>query len=206
MDTVEKIRSEFETRRYVILRSVIKEPLVTDLYEHVKAMAEAGKMSFSKMVPGTPVAYGDPAMERLLNGLRPTLEELSGLELCPTFSFYRLYKKGDVLKRHRDRRACEISVSLNLGQEPAEPWPLWVEGPMGAVGAELIPGDGVLYRGVECDHWREAFTGEHLAQVFLHYVDRNGPYQELKFDRRDGLALDRPARRAAKADQDSLQA
>ena len=49
----------------------------------------------------------------------------------------------------------------------------------------LEEGDAVLYKGCEVDHWREPYTeGTKLAQVFLHYVDANGPYTEWKNDKK----------------------
>ena len=135
-------------------------------------------------------AYGDPTFDGLLEFLRPRIEEYSGLSLSPTYSYFRLYKHGDSLKRHRDRPACEVSVSLNIGQVPSETWPLYVEGSAGTYGALLSPGDGLLYRGIDVFHWREPFQGNRLVQVFLHYVDRNGPHADQKFDRR--MTLMRP--------------
>ena len=54
-------------------------------------------------------------------------------------------------------------------------------------GAELKPGDGLLYRGTELFHWRDAYWGEALDQVVLHYVDRDGPHADQKFDGRPSL-------------------
>jgi hypothetical protein len=186
--TMEDIRASFELRRYVALRSIFPADLTGFLYDYVRERAASGALATNdKQVPGTPVDYGDPVMEKVLAGLVPTLEAATGLALYPTYSFYRLYKRGDQLARHQDRPSCEISVSVNLGQRPGRPWPLWISGPQGATGVELAPGDAVLYHGVECEHWREPFEGEHVAQVFLHYVDQAGPYQEWKFDKRESL-------------------
>jgi hypothetical protein len=52
---------------------------------------------------------------------------------------------------------------------------------------ELDDGDGVVYRGCDLDHWREtceAPEGWIMGQVFMHYVDANGPYSEYKYDKR----------------------
>ena len=54
----------------------------------------------------------------------------------------------------------------------------------------LSPGDGLLYRGIDVFHWREPFQGNRLVQVFLHYVDRNGPHADQKFDGRITLMRD----------------
>jgi hypothetical protein len=47
------------------------------------------------------------------------------------------------------------------------------------------PGDMVVYRGIEIEHWREPFDaeeGSYQVQVFLHYVDANGGLKHLKYD------------------------
>jgi hypothetical protein len=182
------IRASFDFHRYVVLRSVLPPRLTASLYSYVRERAAAGNMTSDTQVPNTPAAYIDPATEKVLFYLLPTMERATGLALYPTYSYYRLYKRGDVLERHRDRPSCEISLSVNLGQQPEQPWPLWITGPHGTTGAELAPGDAMLYRGIECEHWREAFAGEHMAQVFLHYVDKAGPYSEWKFDKRQPAA------------------
>jgi hypothetical protein len=140
-----------------------------------------------KSVPMTPSSYGDHAFEGLLEFVRPRIEAASGLRLLPTYAYFRIYKRGDVLRRHRDRPACEISVSLNIGQEPSVPWPLYVEREAGPVAADLTPCDALIYRGIDCFHWRDRYEGSRLVQVFLHYVERGGPHEKLKFDQRKTL-------------------
>ena len=178
----------FHRQGYVVVPQLI-EPALADFfcsYVHTK-FASLLLSSGDKQVPHTPSGYGDPAFDGLLEYLRPRIEESSGLALYPTYSYFRLYKCGDVLKRHRDRPACEISVTLNLGQTPAEPWPIYVERDAGPYAARLAPGDALIYRGCDCRHWREAYQGSRLAQVFLHYVDRDGPHAGEKFDGRKTL-------------------
>jgi hypothetical protein len=127
-------------------------------------------------------------MDGLLQDLVPEVERISALKVFPTYSFLRLYRRGNVLQRHCDRAACEISVSLCLGYLADETWPIWIEGTSGIAKVHLEPGDALVYRGMECAHWREALAGDHVAQLFLHYVDQNGPYAEWKFDKRPGVA------------------
>jgi hypothetical protein len=179
----------FRRQGYLILRTLLEPVLADFFWSYVHTMIACRLLSFSgdAMVPNTLCAYGDPAFDGLLEYLRPRIEEHSGLRLSPTYSYFRLYKHGDTLKRHRDRPACELSVSLNIGQVPSEAWPLFVEGNVGPYGALLSPGDGLLYRGIDLSHWREPFPGNQLVQVFLHYVDRDGPYAAQKFDGRVSL-------------------
>ena len=185
-----KLRSaaqEVFGRQGYLLLSALLEPALANFfwsYVHTKAACRLLEFGGDCQVPNTPYAYGDPAFDGLLEYLRPRIEEHSGLSLSPTYSYFRMYKHGDTLERHRDRPACEISVSLNIGQVPSTPWPFYVEGNMEPYSALLSPGDALLYRGIDVFHWREPFQGNHLVQVFLHYVDRDGPHADQRFDGR----------------------
>ena len=62
-------------------------------------------------------------METLLLRCLPQIEKSTGLKLYPSYAYARIYKKGDILKRHKDRFSCEISATLNLG---GDPWPIFL--------------------------------------------------------------------------------
>jgi hypothetical protein len=138
-------------------------------------------------VPGAHSKYGDPFMEALLLYLQPLMEEKTSLNLYPTYSYYRVYKKGNDLKPHVDRPACEISASLCLGYtDESIEWPLYVEDKPFI----MKPGDMIIYRGMELNHYRyplECDYSWNQSQVFLHYVDANGPHADQKFDGRNDL-------------------
>ena len=133
----------------------------------------------------------------------PVMEKKTGLKLNPTYSYARIYKTGDVLHRHKDRFSCEISTTLNLG---GDPWPIYLE-PKKNVGipdgkkitvssqnkgvrVNLKPGDMLVYRGMELEHWREEFQGNDCCQVFLHYNDQKSKNADQNVnDRRPHLGL-----------------
>jgi len=117
------------------------------------------------------------------------MEEKTKLKLQPNYSYARLYKKGHVLERHKDRLSCEVSTTLNLG---GDQWPIYLE-PSGREGmqglrVDLNPGDMLIYRGMDLEHWREPFQGHECVQVFLHYNDVNNP-NAIPFDGRPHLGL-----------------
>lgn len=182
----------FARQKYVVWRSCVKDPELSLLYRYASKRAQIGTMFLDGTSPGAWSAPGDCFMDGLLLELLPRVEEVSRAKLFPTYSYFRVYNRGDVLAKHTDRQSCEISLSLCLGYQSSRPWPLWLEGPLGSSAVELAPGDGVIYRGIECPHWREPMEGEQTAQVFLHYVDQNGPYAEWKFDKRPALTFKRP--------------
>jgi len=103
------------------------------------------------------------------------IEDIVDEPLIPTYSYARLYSNGDVLEKHTDRPACEVSVTIQLGRSHNNPWSIY----MGGNKYDLDEGDGVIYKGCEVDHWRErcnAPDGYYSGQVFLHYVRKNGSY------------------------------
>jgi hypothetical protein len=180
----------FRRHGYIVIPRLIDASLADFFWSYVHTkFASLLLGSGGPLVPDSLGGYGDPAFDGLLEFLRPRIEESCGLSLYPTYSHFRLYRHGNALKRHRDRPACEISVSLNVGQAPAAPWPIYVQGNSGAYAALLAPGDALLYRGIDLFHWREAYPGRELVQAFLHYVDRHGPHAGRKFDGRKTLML-----------------
>ncbi len=219
----EELRTAFEIQRFVVLPGLLPGGVLRVAHEHAVKRAAAVSLQTDqqdRQVPGTPAVYGDAVMERLMVQIQPLIERVADRALYPTYAYFRVYKHGDVLRPHRDRGACEMTLSVNLGAVPDTPWLLWIEDPdgrvdvsddragavAGAVGGagdgegdgeavkpargiavDLHPGDAVLFRGIERTHWRDAYDGEAAVQLFLHYVDRDGPYREWKFDKRAHL-------------------
>tara|TARA_R100000353_G_scaffold59206_2_gene46753 strand:+ start:1282 stop:1944 length:663 start_codon:yes stop_codon:yes gene_type:complete len=159
--------------------------------------------SQNEQIPNTYSSYGNIAMETLMLKCQPIMEKTTGLKLDPNYTYARIYKKGDELKRHKDRFSCEISTTMNLG---GDDWPIYlspnenVGEPDGknitaaskakGVKVDLKPGDMLVYRGVELEHWREKFKGKECVQVFLHYNDRKTPgAKDNRFDKRPHLGL-----------------
>jgi len=189
MNTAPALAELFERQRYAVWRSLFDADDVHRLYSYALLRARSGTMSVNDpQAPQTPSAGGDFIMDGVLADLAPRVEQATGLEVFPTYSYFRVYKRGDVLARHTDRPACEISLSVSLGCVADRTWPISIAGPLGPAQVELHPGDALLYRGIECPHARAAFDGELAAQLFLHYVDRNGPNAEWRFDKRAALA------------------
>jgi hypothetical protein len=189
-----EVSSRFRDGGCLRVRSLLPTPARTFLHDYGLKCALAGQLrTDSPQVPGTPFCYGDPLMEALLEILCPRVETETGLKLHPTYSYYRVYGTGDVLDRHIDRPACEVSVTINLGSD--RHWPIWIEVDSDPVEFLLEPGDGLIYRGTQLPHWRTPFDGNNAVQVFLHYVDRAGIHGEWIFDKRKRLSTSPIARR-----------
>lgn len=125
----------------------------------------------------SPAWYHDPLMTSLLNVKLPMVEKESNLKLYPTYAYWRYYVFGGTLKKHIDRPACEISITACI--KKYDNWPIIIE----KTKFELEEGDAVLYAGCDQPHWRPGvYKGEGMAQVFLHYVNQNGPYKHHAYD------------------------
>ena len=144
-----------------------------------------------EQIPNTYSQYSNIAFETLMLKIQPAMEKATGLKLYPNYTYARIYKPGDELKRHKDRFSCEISTTLNLG---GDKWPIYIEPSqkegMKGVSVNLKPGDMLVYKGNILEHWREPFKGSDCAQVFLHYNNsKTKGSKENMFDKRPHLGL-----------------
>ena len=189
----------FKDNGYVLIKNVLSNEfckLATQytLFEQMNDVGGENLEGATAQVPGTHSVYSDSLMESFLMFLQPVAEKHSELELIPTYSYYRIYKPGDVLRPHRDRPSCEISMTLTLdyyytGVDDDYKWPLIMKNKSVVMGT----GDAVLYRGCVNEHERKKLDvgeGSFHVQVFLHYVDANGPYaKEYKYDGRPTIGI-----------------
>lgn len=135
--------------------------------------------------PGSPAFYNDIEMSKLLIRLMPRISAETGINLYPTYAYMRRYGPDGQLNRHRDRPACEITCTLCIGFDGSYNWPIWIQDRHGREHeVSQKPGDLLIYRGRDQDHWREPADARVIcqAQVFLHYVDQDGPHQNEVFD------------------------
>ena len=208
----------FKDKKYTVVKSAVSKELANFVYEYFLKKRKVARYLFDNsylspyrddwgtwadtQVPLTYTHYGDVAMETLLEKLLPLMKEQTGLNLIPTYSYARIYKKDDELKRHKDRPSCEVSTTLNLG---GDPWPIFLE-PNSNVGTineketytpgntpgikiDLEPGDMLIYSGCIFEHWRNKFEGENCGQVFLHYNNIETQGEKNIYDGRPFLGL-----------------
>jgi hypothetical protein len=116
-------------------------------------------------------------METLLMYMIPIMKAKTGLELIPTYSYTRLYEKGNILKRHKDRPSCEVSTTLHLG---GDEWPIFLRSIRGkdfvideyknihkpgapkGVQVDLKVGDMLIYSGCELRALERTFSRQYL--------------------------------------------
>ena len=210
----------FKKNKYQVLRNAISKDLAAFCYKYLQISAEADHWMLNNgvthsgnklvgnfndpQVPNSYAKYSDRVMETLLVDTIKVMQKKTGLKLVPTYSYCRLYRTGNILKRHKDRPSCEISTTLNLG---GDPWPILID-PTGSdnvideyknihkpgapkgVEVNLKPGDMLIYSGCELEHWREPFKGKLCGQVFLHYNHADGQFAKSNlYDKRPMLGI-----------------
>ena len=199
----------FKKNKYTIIRKAIDKDLALFLYNYFimkrqvydTCLAERYFSPFEtsfgnyekndQQIPNTYSHYSDVAMETLMLKCQPVMEKATQLKSYPAYTYARIYKKGDILKRHKDRFSCEISTTMNLG---GDKWSIYLE-PSGELGkkgikVDLESGDMLVYSGCELEHWREKFKGKISAQVFLHYNNTKTRFaRDNMFDKRIHLGL-----------------
>tara|TARA_R110002020_G_scaffold133536_1_gene297953 strand:- start:273 stop:920 length:648 start_codon:yes stop_codon:yes gene_type:complete len=212
----------FEDKKYMVIRNAISYELANFAFNYLLLKRDAVKWMYNNnyiseftpgfgswkdnQIPNTYSVYSDMFMETLMMKVLPIMQQRTNTSLIPCYTYTRIYKKGDILHRHKDRPSCEISTTLHLG---GDPWTIFLD-PTGAnnilsgtetttvvkpnapkgISIDLEVGDMLVYSGCDLEHWREPFKGEQCAQVFLHYNNVEGPFgTQNKFDKRPLLGI-----------------
>jgi hypothetical protein len=165
---------------YLIVRNFLNKADCSALSQRLDDFQSKGIVLDPDMLcPNSPAFYGifnDEALEWL-----PTIEKLVDKQLHPTYTYSRIYTQDEVLFAHKDRAACEYSITLTLKYDE-KIWPFWIETSSGNIEVLLDVGDILIYNGVNNKHWRDALEGKFHYQAFLHFVDKDGPLAEYRFD------------------------
>ena len=192
----------FETSNYIKVENFIS-PEICNIFKMYALFDELNDFTDDDEFPNTHCRYADSFTESLLLQFKSKMENITNRKLIPTYSYFRNYTNGDILPDHMDRNACENSASLTMffdykGKPDDYRWPLhvYVKGEKKYLHCDV--GDAIIYDGSKIKHGREMLSagkGTRHIQIFLHYVDADGPYASSeKYDRRKCIGIKRPLR------------
>ena len=182
----------FEENGYVVLSDALSKEECKQLTQYMFDLHEKGELTKDDQCPQSDAIYGAPALDALLAKFTKPIGAQVGKELLPTYTYARIYRPGEILKKHKDRPSCEISATLTLGFDARYIWPIYFNEDK-EISVDLEVGELAVYKGCEVCHWRKPFKGNWHVQVFLHYVDANGPYKDHVNDGRPQLAMSNAA-------------
>ena len=198
----------FDTNGYIIIKNLCDPeklfhsvPKERGLFNW-KGSDKLDKFTYQEdetQVSGSLARYWHPQYRKIHSEIRLILEQVIGRKLYNTYYYDRFYFPGQPLIKHTDRPACEISVTIHIGTNIKESWPIWIKTPdtfedntmktLIASGenrsVHLEAGDGMVYKGCERPHWRDPMPGLlestlnkdeslYYHQIFFHYVLQDG--------------------------------
>ena len=189
----------FKKKGYQIISDFLTPDLSSFLYEylhlkekvfytlHKNKLISPYNIDYGKegddLVKGAYCLYGDTTMDTLLQINKKRIQKLTNMKLIESYTYARLYKKGNSMPLHTDREECPVSLTLNLG---GDVWPIHITDLQKKDNSvALKPGQAMLYDGITCPHWRNKFEGEYCGQLFLHYV----PIKQTPYDKRPHLGI-----------------
>jgi len=132
----------FKKNKYCVIRQAVSKDMATFIYNYFLMKKQVydtclksryispyeillGEYEPSDgQMPDTYSCYADIVMETLMLKCQPIMEKTTGLKLQPAYAYARIYKKGDILQRHKDRPSCEISTTMHLG---GDEWSIYLD-------------------------------------------------------------------------------
>jgi len=205
----EGAREYFKKYGYLIIKNLCNPK---DLYSPVPE--ERGQINYygsldlfdhepeESQVRGSLARYDHPQYKEIHSKIRIILQDILGEELYNTYYYDRFYFNDQKLVRHKDRDACEISVSVQVSSNKNQSWSFCLQTLEGKeIAINLKDGWGLLYMGCEVEHWRDPLVSRHgkvkriingilrkpddtyWHQIFFHYVRSNGLKAHCYHDR-----------------------
>jgi predicted 2-oxoglutarate/Fe(II)-dependent dioxygenase YbiX len=179
-----KFKSQKKEQKFAIIRNFISSDKAKKLSEEFKNYCEENPEDCPSddQIPNTPAKHNYISFLEILCQKTSEVSEIIGESVLPTYSYARIYKNGDILKKHTDRDACEVSLTVHLDGDSE--WEIFVESSNNeSQSIKLQSGDALLYYGCDSPHWRDEYNGTFYSQVFLHYVKSRGSRQSYYFDK-----------------------
>jgi len=204
-----QVRGDYEEDGYAFVEGIIPPEVGKAFLTQMRNDFRQSRVSMQSMQRNSEILR-QPALEvygyqyspmiQFLWGMTPVVSQLVGKDLLPSYNYFRVYQQGDFCYVHSDRPSCEHSLSLTLDYSDGETWDFEIgkepidkvqptakdfgEAPFATLG--MRPGDAVLYKGVQRRHGRvKPNPNRWSAHMFLHWVDREGPYKHFAFDKRN---------------------
>ena len=133
----------FKTKKYQVIKNAISYELANFIFNYFLLKRDAVNYMYQnnihsqssilgtwtdEQIPNTYACYADFVMETLMMKVLPKMQQETGLQLVPTYSYARTYKKGDELKTilisaDTDRERISLGVkqlTVNKFQEYAQ--------------------------------------------------------------------------------------
>lgn len=171
-----------EQDNFIYISNFITPERAYELAKEFKEFNKENNTCGDNQIPESESVYNYIGFLELLCEKTPEVSKFLGETVLPTYTYARTYRNGAELVYHKDRDACEVSLTIHLSGD--HEWPISIEKPNGeSVSLNLKSGDAMMYLGCDAAHWRDKFKGSEYNQVFLHYVKSRGDRNFAFFDK-----------------------
>ncbi len=177
------MNSKLIQNSYIIIPNFISSYRATELASEFEDYCQKNNLNGDPQAPNSYSKYNYISFLELLCEKTQEISSILEETVLPTYTYSRVYFNESVLKKHTDRDACEISLTVHLNGD--KPWPIYIKTPSGEEKSVILqPGDAMMYLGKIAEHWRNSYEGEKYAQIFLHYVRSRGDCSYTYFDKK----------------------
>ncbi|BCV01230.1 MAG: hypothetical protein CM15mV41_0410 [Caudoviricetes sp.] len=162
------MREQFVKDKYLYLPNFISYNRAGLLAEEL--ISDANKYDWESdwdVAPNCAAQYNPIGAAELLCEQIGKVGELVGEPVFPTYSFGRVYRRGDTLPKHTDRAACEISMTVHLYGD--EEWYFGCYEKKFSLNPVML-----YYTWAIVPHYRVEHTKVMVCKIFLHYVKPRG--------------------------------
>lgn len=169
---------EFAEQGYCVIRNLLAPPHTAALARYYRQLIASGDWTLGDEQVARRHGWHNESVARFFHHqLMDFVRAVVGKAVCASYAYVSAYQQGAELGPHVDRKQCEYTISVivdETGGHSAE-WLLWFLAGDEPSAVSLSVGDGVLFRGHDLPHWREAApqSGLALSTLLLHYVPAN---------------------------------
>lgn len=170
-----RLTSEFAERSYCVVPDVLAPPHTAALARYYRELIASGRWALGDEQVARRHGWHNESVARFFHHqLTGFVGAIVGEPVCASYAYVSAYQQGAELEPHVDRKQCEYTLSVIIDETGGRSvsWPLWFLAGDERSAVTLELGEGVLFRGHDLPHWREAapMPGLALSTLLLHYV------------------------------------
>lgn len=170
-----RLGCEFAERGYCVVSGLLAPSHTRSLARYYRELVASGLWAAGDEQVARRHGWHNESVARFFHHqLTSFVAALVGEPVCASYTYVSAYQRGAELTPHIDRRQCEYTLSLIIDERGGRStdWPLWFLAGTERSAVALDVGEGVLFRGHDLPHWREAPPQPDLAlsTLLLHYV------------------------------------
>lgn len=153
---------------YKLIKSLVSKQECNEYSHLLHQLYSEGNFHVDSQCPNSQSFYDLDEFKGVMKRLEQEVKKFASDDIMPVYTYARIYRKGEQLKKHLDRKACEFSITISLDKSGKDNWPFYIQSNKKEE-FMLNQGDALIYKGNELYHWRNKLEYEWHSQLFIHY-------------------------------------